>query len=179
MKVALDVDGILSNFNQRFIETAKDMGLGDHFPARWQWIKTWRYSDRFSEVWDTIKMDTQWWLSIEPHAGARESIKFPVEAYVTARPIPGEFTAAWLQHYEFPLASVLTVEPDASKLAALKHLNIDLYVDDRPENFHEVLAGGITCLLFDRPWNRECADGGLRITSLEQVTQYLKKEEAK
>lgn len=179
MKTALDIDGVLADFNARIIETAKEMGLGKHFPARAAWCKTWYYSDKFSEVWDAIKGDVQWWLSIEPFPGARESIKFPVDAYVTARPIPCKFTAAWLQHYEFPIANVLTVEPDTSKVAALKHLGIELYVDDRPDNFHEILAAGITCLLFDRPWNRECADGGLRITSLEQVTQYLKKEDAK
>jgi hypothetical protein len=176
MKVGLDVDGILANFTQHIIDTANAMGIGQHFPRRWQFCNKWMFSDHFDEVWSSIKDDPMWWLSIPPHEGVGHEIDFEIEAYVTARPIGPEFTAAWLQHHGFQKASVLTVQPDTSKVEALEHLSIDLFVDDRGDNFAEILAGGIQCLLYDRPWNRDCADGGLRIKSLKEVRGYMEKE---
>jgi len=47
---------------------------------------------------------------------------------------------------------------------------IEIYVDDRYENFVELNNAGICCFLFDAPHNRRYQVGFKRIYSLSELT---------
>lgn len=177
MKTALDVDGVLANFTEAVIAKARDMGIGHQFPDRWNFVTNWDMGPGFHDVWRTIEHDAEWWLSIKPHPGARESIRFDVAGYVTARPIPNKYTIMWLKAHGFPNHRfVVTVPPQTTKVDELKRNGIELFVDDNVTNFEQINASGIKCLLFDRPWNRLHDSKSLRISNLLEVALHLPKE---
>lgn len=181
-RVGLDIDGVICNFHEKIIEIAKERGLGEHFPERWQFINSWHFSPKFAKLFNEVKVDPEFWLSLDSYPGCAETVDFEVEAYITARPIGGTVTAQWLLEHGFIGQKVISTP--GPKVPALIDQKIELYVDDKPENFLEINAAGIKCFLMDRPWNRLVETGylakndGLRISSLSEVGEYLRKLEA-
>ena len=51
----------------------------------------------------------------------------------------------------------------------IKDLDIDIFVDDRFDNFVELNKAGICCYLFDAPHNRRYDVGYKRIKSLKEL----------
>jgi uncharacterized HAD superfamily protein len=56
-----------------------------------------------------------------------------------------------------------------SKIDVAKESGIDIFVDDRFENFVELNNAGICCYLFDSPHNRRYDVGHKRIKSLSEL----------
>lgn len=154
IRIGLDIDGVLANFAQAFIERAKAMGVGEHFPAHWTLWDRWMYGgEHFSVVWEAITHDHSFWLDdIKSFDDAY--VHFDVQGYITHRPVPTEVSRAWLNRHGFPDAPVITVTGKGSKVQAARDLGIDVFVDDKYDNFVELNDAGILCLLYDRPHNR-------------------------
>ena len=173
MNVALDCDGVLSNFSQALIEKANEMGLGEFFPKSWMDIDSWDFSPKFSEVWKVIEKDEGFWLGIEPFKDTHGKVDFTPIAYVTARPVPSSTTRFWLRANGFPDAPVHTVHPNASKLDILRDIGVDLFVDDKPETVEELNDNGLLCLMFSRPHNVKHKTKYPVIKSLAEIKKYL------
>ncbi len=169
-RVGLDIDGVLADFMAGMIYQAKARGM--IVPERSAWITGWSGFPGFDEVFREVMGDSTFWLELPAYADALNSKDFEVAAYITARPIDGAVTHAWLMKHGFPNAAVITVGGD-SKLDAIKSHNIGVYVEDRPENFDEINDAGTVCFLMDRPWNRLHPDHGLRIKTLTIMRKYL------
>jgi uncharacterized HAD superfamily protein len=170
-RIVLDIDGVLANWHQAFIDKAKELGLAEFFPNSWSDINEWIFAERekLDEVWNTIECDVDFWLNIKPMDGARESLHITPIAYVTARPIAAEVTKQWLNTNGFPEAPVYTIEVTASKLERLQFLGADAIVDDKLDHCLEAQAAGIEGILFDHPANRKFSDYPNRIYSLSEL----------
>lgn len=175
MRAGLDLDGVLANFKQGFIERGRLRGIGHHFPSSWRfWTEHIPASvTYFDVIWDEVKNDNGFWLSLKPLCNPQQ-VTFPVSAYVTARPCPNAITEAWLLANGFQVAPVVTVPYGSSKVQALKDLEIDVFVDDNVKNCQEINEGGRTlCLLWDEPENRLDIVGFSRIDSFETVKKFM------
>lgn len=163
MNISLDVDGVLADFGTHFLNY---LNIEDKSPAK-EWDDP-RFKNNFHKIQD----DELFWLSI-PRLIDPKLIKFPITAYVTARPIEWNVTKIWLEMNGFPDAPVFSVGLDNSKVDTLKELNIDLFVDDAIHNFKEINDAGINCYLMSRSHNEGFDAKGKRIESLEQINKII------
>src|SRR6185369_15320678 len=97
MIIGLDVDGVLANFTQAFINAGLEKGYARSlFPSSWRDQNTWQIIPEpgQTQLWKAIEHDLWFWLSIQPHedAGGFSAPSY----YITARPIPSLVTEAWL-----------------------------------------------------------------------------------
>jgi 5'(3')-deoxyribonucleotidase len=128
----------------------------------------WNFDAAIGEKFEALKEDKPFWLSIPPRISPSE-LPFEPTCYVTSRVIPTAWTEEWIAKMGFPTMPVITVGPGQSKVQTLKEQRIDIFVDDRFENFAEINSAGILCYLMDAPHNRRYDVGFKRITSLSQV----------
>ena len=96
-------------------------------------------------------------------------IPFEPHCYVTSRPVPQSVTEKWLDQHGFPARPVYTVGLGQSKVEVLKEAGVEVFVDDRYDNFVEVNNAGITCYLYDAPHNQRYDVGHLRIKHLADL----------
>lgn len=153
MKTALDLDGVLANFCHSFIEKANQMGLAEHFPPCWRSVRSWEISPRFDEVWNVIKDDYRFWISLEPMPFS-QPLDFWVDCYITARPIDSAVSANWLFLHGYPERPVITVDNPFGKLIHLQERQVELFVDDNVETVKYLRESGINAVLFDSPYHR-------------------------
>ena len=64
---------------------------------------------------------------------------------------------------------VYSVGINKTKVEVAKESGIDIYVDDRYENFVELTNAGIFTYLFDAPHNRRYDVGFRRIKNLKEI----------
>lgn len=98
-----------------------------------------------------------------------DEIPFDVHCYVTSRPVSTDITEQWLDKNGYPVKPVITVGVGKSKVQALKDAGVEVFVDDRYENYLEINKAGILCYLFDQPHNRKYNVGHKRIYSLKDL----------
>lgn len=102
-------------------------------------------------------------------------IPFPFDCYVTARTVDVELTKRWLLKNNFPANPVYSLGWGESKLAKLKELGIEYFVDDNYKTFNELNENGIACFLMDAPHNRRYDVGYRRVVSLKDFyDRFLK-----
>ena len=65
----------------------------------------------------------------------------------------------------------MTVGLGKSKVDVLKEAGIDMFIDDRYENFVELNKNGICCFLMDMPHNRRYDVGYKRIYGFDDFKQ--------
>jgi uncharacterized HAD superfamily protein len=158
-RVGLDIDGVLADFNKA-VKTK--FGIKND-PNHWY------YSYSFNkDLWVELKQDKDFWLNIEPYFDGSE-IPFEPVCYVTHRPVPKEWCEEWLEKNNFPCVPVHVV--NGSKMEVLRELNLDVFVDDKYDNFKELNDNGIFTYLFTQPWNNRYDVGHKRIHSLEDIIE--------
>ena len=163
-KIGLDIDDVLSDFIPEFATKYK---LPE--PSSWGWHsgKDAAFKDFVS---DTDKMN-KFYLSLSVKT-APEDIPFEPVAYVTSRPCSTSVTKNWLDFMGFPAAPVITVGMHDSKVNAIMQADIEVFVDDRYDNFIELNKAGICCYLFDSPHNQRYNVGNRRIKSLKELPWF-------
>ncbi len=155
-RIGLDIDEVLADFVG---------GMMKRFPNMDKRSVYWNdphIADNFSE----IKDDHEFWLGLEPKIN---NLPFEPCCYITSRPIPSEITARWLKMHGFPVAKIYTVGHDESKVAIAKESRLEIFVDDRYENFVELNKAGVCCFLMDAPHNSRYDVGFKRIKSLSDL----------
>lgn len=155
-KIGLDIDEVLADFVGAMIKKFPEMGTRSVY-----WNDP-HIADNFS----VIKDDWDFWRSIEPKD---TNLPFEPHCYITSRPIPNDITEAWLKANGFPKAPLYSVGHNDSKVDIAKASGIDIFVDDRYENFVELNAAGVCCYLFDAPHNQRYSVGHKRIKSLNEL----------
>ena len=100
---------------------------------------------------------------------SNDDINFEPHCYITSRSIPKEWTEEWIDKNGFPTMPVYSVGFGESKVEVAKKSGIDIFVDDRYENFVELNNGGICTYLFDAPHNQRYDVGYKRIKSLKEL----------
>jgi 5'(3')-deoxyribonucleotidase len=157
VRIGLDIDEVLANWVGHWVK---------HFnipiPTSWYFDRT--IEAKFIQMRD----NKEFWMTIPPICKPSD-LHFEPVCYVTSRPIPTEWTEAWLDANGFPAAPVVTVPVGASKVEAIQKFELDIFVDDRFENFRELNNAGICCFLMDANHNQRYDVGHKRIYSLRDL----------
>jgi hypothetical protein len=156
-KIGLDIDEVLADWVKAWTEY-----FGMEVPRNW-------FFDRnIGEKFDQMKDNEEFWMNI-PVKTSPDEIHFEPHCYITSRPIPTEWTERWLDMKGFPARPVYTVGVGDSKVEVAKNAGIDIFVDDRFENFVELNNAGICTYLFDAPHNERYDVGHKRIKHLSEL----------
>lgn len=156
-KIGLDVDEVLADFIK---------GWTNRFGV--QVPEVWNFDRDIARKFELVENDETFWLELDVVTRPDE-IHFEPHCYITSRSIPQEWTEMWIDRNGFPCMPVYTVGRNKSKVEVAKEAGIDIFVDDRYENFVELNAAGICCFLFDAPHNRRYDVGFKRIYSLSDL----------
>lgn len=156
-RIALDIDEVLADWVGLWCQYFKE-----DLP------EFWNFDRDIGAKFEMLKDNKDFWLSIKPKINPSD-IPFEPVAYVTSRSIPTEWTEEWLRINKFPSVPVYTVGFGVSKIETLKQLNVDIFVDDRYENFEELNRAGICCYLMDALHNKRYDVGFKRIFSLKDL----------
>lgn len=188
--IGVDLDGILANFNEAYINLiVKETGR-DSFPPRPFDITVWAYPEELygytkkevSRVWEKIKESENFWFGLRPLEGAED---FLVDLYSMKEDIyfitsrvgkQVKFqTECWLMVHGFP--TFPTVLISSQKGDCCRALGVDYYLDDRTENCQDVFDRALLtrCLMLKQPWNRE-VEGVPRIEKVGEFLEVLKQE---
>lgn len=161
IRYGLDIDGVLAEFGDHFL---KYFNLPTHKESEWD-------DKRFTDNFHRCHNDKYFWDTI-PNLGNVDVVKVmePV-IYVTARPIPNEWSMEWLWANGYPHAPVVTVGVDNSKVNALRG-KVDIFVDDNYFNFADLNKNGILCLLKTRSHNEKYLVEDKRISNLSEALNY-------
>lgn len=175
MKRAWDIDGCLADFNNAFRNLTKtELGIElpeitNEYPKIWNWptdplLPRPLTKAEYSHMWQVVG-DGDFWETLGTYPETASCITLLRELrgegdgiyFITSR--PGKYakhlTEFWLDAQGFECPTVLL---STQKGPVCVGLEIDIFVDDRPENCQDVLAfcGNSTqVFLLDRPYNRE------------------------
>lgn len=133
--------------------------------------KTWFFHRDIMNRFKAMREDNtlnEFYMNLKPKISP-EDIPFEPHCYVTSRPVPTEVTEKWLDKHCFPTVPVYTVEAGESKLEIIKKAGIEVFVDDRFENFAELNKAGICTFLLDAPHNQRYNVGYKRIKTLKEL----------
>lgn len=185
MRLGIDCDGVLADFNSGFIDRMVAVTGRDLFPPRPFDIPTWNYPeaygytrDELTAVWNGIKEDRSFWQQLPDYDDTEEALRYlngrrilgDDVYFITARPglDAKAQTEAWLiKRWPKPYAPQVTVLISSRKDLCAKALDLDLYVDDRDLNVESVvmsrnydingkyLGERTRTYLFDQAWNRD------------------------
>ncbi len=159
-KIGLDIDEVLASWTPSW---CKHWNMEQ--PTSWFFDRT--ILDKFKTMEELGILDS-FYLSLDTITKP-EDIPFEPHCYVTSRPVKTEITEQWLDKNGYPHRPVHTVELGQSKVEIIKSLNLDIFVDDRFDNFVELNKAGICCYLFDAPHNQRYDVGYKRIKSLKEL----------
>ena len=171
-RIGVDIDGVLANFNESYIETVVAVTGRDLFPARPFDIVTWNYPESYgytreevAKVWECIKASETFWQNLGTYPTTVNDLNYLAEKqeeghdvyFVTARPgVLAKFqTEMWF--LGIPQCEITpTVLISSEKGLCAKALSLDAYIDDRWENVIDVVSVSPSTRVFilDRPWNR-------------------------
>lgn len=149
--VAIDMDGVLANFNRAFERLLNDIhateiAIPPGGPVVWDWPEHYGWlPTQHHQAWEYIQENGEWWLDLEPTPQADELIDTLVMLrhqdvsiyFVTARKpraLAQEATTAWLEAHGFPLASVIVQPKGVEKPQIFAALGVSIVVEDKPSN---------------------------------------------
>ncbi len=157
-KIGLDIDDVLSDFVAYWADYHKsEVG------------SAWNFDRNMNDKFEALKDNKDFWLSI-PVKTKPSDIPFEPHCYITSRSIPQEWTEKWLDMNGFPTVPVYSIGLGQSKVDVAKESGIDIFVDDKFDNFVELNKAGICCFLFDAPHNKRYNVGYKRISSLSHFS---------
>lgn len=160
-KIGLDIDEVICDFTGGW---GKLHGITER-PEHWNYHRG--MSTEFNKMREEGILE-EFYLGLSPKMKPTD-IPFEPHCYVTSRPISSEATAKWLDKHGFPTSKVITVPINESKVQAMKEAGVEIFVDDRYENFEELNRNGILCYLWDAPHNQRYNVGFKRIKSLKEI----------
>ena len=156
-KIGLDIDEVIADWVGAWTEK-----YGIVTP------EFWNFDPHIKEKMDLVKDDKDFWLSIKPKINPKD-LPFEPHCYITSRSIPQEWTEEWIAKNGFPTMPVYSIDFNHSKVDVAKESGIDIFVDDRYENFVELNNAGICTFLMDAPHNQRYDVGYKRIKNLKDL----------
>lgn len=161
-KIGLDIDEVICDFTAGWAECWEDVSdRPDH----------WYYDSLMLDRFESMRKDNyldDFYLGLKPKIDSRD-LPFEPYAYITSRPVDTSVTTEWLESHNFPITKVITVAVGESKVEAIKKAGIEIFVDDRFENFRDLNAAGICTYLWDAPHNQRYDVGYKRIKNLKDL----------
>lgn len=167
MRIGLDIDGVLADFNAGFIQRCKEVTGEDKFPPNyiphtWNYPQALGYSEaQVSAVWENIKRDPMFWAKLPAYAHTDDFLHALCDQtwnehdvyFVTSRlGLRSKLqTEDWLDAHFYPFATVLI---SSKKGASALALDLEIYIDDKTENCEDVKQfSNADVFMLARPWN--------------------------
>lgn len=190
MKVWIDIDGVVANFQKRFFSIANGMWPGvvprNYVPSDYDFsdILTAKQSD---EIWAWIKTIPNFWLRCEPYNLDAIALRSWLPRtqheifFITSRKSTGGVgsrpqTILWL--YEqclYPLdkpPTVIAVASSKEKKKYIEEFRIDYGVDDLPATVNDLnMLPWHHCYLMNRPYNQ--LSNQARVHSLQEFLDIV------
>lgn len=187
MRIGIDIDGVLADFNTAFIPYYIDVTGHDQFPERpfdipvWDYPQFYGYSDvEDKEVWKRISEDRSFWGTLPPYADIHRSANALLARetagddlyFITSRPgVNAKAQTEWWLSQWMPVGRN-TVLISSQKGLCARALDLDAYIDDRDRNIFDVVTTHpkTSAYILDRPWNRtpNVPLGAHRVKSVEE-----------
>lgn len=161
-KYGLDIDDVIADFILHWTKHHNNGVAIAH--------ENWNFDKDIDMKFDALKDDKSFWLSIPAKISPSE-LPFEPHCYITSRNIPTAWTEEWIQKNGFPTVPVYSVGHGNSKVEVAKAKGIEIFVDDRYENFIELNKNGICTFLMDAAHNQRYNVGYKRIKHLKEIFQ--------
>lgn len=171
MRIAFDIDGVLADWNSAFRDLLEEQTRKKPKvwpPDKWAWPNDYCTGAEIHNAWGYIDSTRgTWWADLEPlykgsGASERKALidlsKHHDLYFMTARYGAGvkRVTEGWIEDYYAIWPTVLVGLDPQAKAAVMKALDIDVMVDDRPENVIAAYRVDIDHpIIYDQPWNKE------------------------
>lgn len=140
MNVILDIDDVIFDWHKDYARHFKC-----DVPHKWD------NSKKMKERLQLLTSQKEFWLNLT----VKNKPNFIPAGYVSARGIPKAWTIESLRKFQIPgRSNVYQVKWGESKIAKLKELKCDIFIDDKYATFKECQKNGIFCLLMDAPHNQ-------------------------
>lgn len=189
LRVGVDLDGVLFNFQNSFRRYVHQVsgghGIGHclygcSYEGDWYFYRKWGIDDaRFVQLCNSgadeghifsggIKRGAKEAMSRIKATGSEIHIVTD-RSFGSTPEVSQELTKAWLAKYKIPYDS-LTFSPDKTSVP------VDMFVEDKLENYDALVGAGVKAYLINRPWNRVPNDGRNRIESIEHFAHHVERE---
>lgn len=161
-KIGLDIDEVCADFVSGYMKRA---GLEER-------PRFWNFSKDTLAIYADLCEEEDFWLGLDP-IESPEALTFEPTVYITARPLPLDWTYRWLENNGFPFAPVVSSHSDGrSKSDICKEYELDIFVDDNFSHFKEINKGGTFCYLRTAAHNERYQVGHHRIGSLRELSYH-------
>lgn len=187
--IGLDIDGVLSQFNQAFKVIQIKTSKRDLFPSDWkdEQIVCWNWptdqygytKEEYKAAWTEVWESPNFWMQLAPYPDAIQFLKkmrclSNNIYYITQRAglnVKGQ-TENWLRRFGGGDNPTVLISDD--KAGCCEALEITHYLDDKNENCVSVLQNPNTLVWMQaRGWNHEIC-GVPRITKLDQFVEVIR-----
>jgi 5'(3')-deoxyribonucleotidase len=151
--IGCDLDGVIFDFIPHF-EKRFNIKLNPY------WGGHYKLGDYLKE----LESEKEFWVTLP----VLNRPSFQIDHYITARSVPKEWIEESIEANGLPCAPVHVVPWDANKVELLKNLKIDIFIDDKMQNYMEATDAGIFTYLMDAPHNRYYNVGHRRLFNLDK-----------
>jgi uncharacterized HAD superfamily protein len=195
VKIGIDLDGVLVNFNNDYARLITELNPDISFPVNDpNWPPCWHYERaagltkaQESEVWRIITAPTSlFWQHLPEYPETREACLLLQEMrlqghelyFITSRPgrTAKVQTERWLMSKGLISPTVLVVSQMSLKAPLEEGLELDAFIDDKPENCDDAVKARPEAAVFmpDRPYNRESNNPGVvRVKNIVEALRLL------
>ena len=177
MKIALDVDGVLADVIQSWLNYNNSIRpkILKHDIVDWDFWKKFKINryDFYTELSSCWKN----WKSIPP---TEENLSSTTQNLsnlgqvdiVTARERSTDsFVKNWLSHFDISYDNYVSVIDGPMKA----NLNYDVFIDDSPLNASRILKSNKKIILYSQPWNQHMTETQFsRISTLSEAVEKIK-----
>jgi len=176
MKIALDVDGVLAdviqswlNYNNSIRQEISKQEISDW--DFWKKFKINRY-DFYAELSSCWKN----WMSVPPtetnlSSTTKNLSKIGQVDIVTARERSTDsFVKNWLNHYDISYDNYVSVIDGPMKA----DLDYDIFIDDSPLNALKIIQQKKKIILYSQPWNQHILEDQIhRVSNLSEAIEEI------
>lgn len=179
MPIAVDMDGIITNFTQGYTEVGNRLTMG-RAPVinDYGLVKSWEFKDWYwpegytdelnEEIWKEILNNNHFWYGLAPLWDARHMAHLaklersvPL-VFLTRRDgvYPWVQTIKWLQRYGIDEPLVVRCRGGEEKEELMRNLGIRTLIDDAPKYISGVQAQGFNVVKIEWPYNKHVQTTG-------------------
>ena len=177
MKIALDVDGVLADVIQSWLNYSNSIrqeilksDITDWDFWRKYNINRYNFYDELNSCWEN-------WLSIPPTEDNLSLVTKNLSNIgqvdiVTAREhSTNSFVKNWLKHFDISYDNYVSVIDGPMKA----DLDYDVFIDDSPLNALKILQHNKKVILYSQPWNKHISENQIhRISNLSEAVEKIK-----
>jgi len=190
MKIGIDMDDVLTDFQKRFVALLHDMygrpPLGTA-PVDWDWSNCEVSKEEMSAAWTKAATVPSLWFLLDPLPSLDEETRgllreldvyhdvfFITNRFVTPGLSPLHQTKLWLNNNVGITAPNVLIAKDKGPVATV--LELDAFIDDRPKNCADVLAARPKAHVFlaDASHNKQFSDPAIpRVKDLKTFLNLI------